>query len=296
VKTRVAIGTAAYLFLAGATYGVWSTPYPLPWLNSPQDDTDAEVFKVGYYESALLFASARPGGFGGFDIWYSEFGGPPFDLGVSVNSPYDDKDPAIFHGVNPTSYGIASNRPGGAGGFDLWLVSSDGSTPPTPLAALNSPYDDVDPCLFGTPTTVVFASNRPGGVGGYDLWWSVLENGTWAPPANLGAFVNTAANEISPFVAPRYLELLFASDRLKPSYGGYDIFRTGFEEPHGPVFNEGIPINSPYNEMDPSTDHYFCFYLTSDRPGSIGGLDIRRSGLIPGVYPTSLGRVKALFK
>jgi hypothetical protein len=49
---------------------------------------------------------------------------------------------------------------------------------------------------------LVFASQRTGGLGGYDLWISILQNGNWSKPTNLGAPVNTPGDENRPYLAP----------------------------------------------------------------------------------------------
>lgn len=45
--------------------GVWQEPEPLTWLNSEFDDSDCILLPNGN----IVFASNRPGGKGGFDLW-----------------------------------------------------------------------------------------------------------------------------------------------------------------------------------------------------------------------------------
>ena len=92
--------------------------------------------------------------------------------------------------------------------------------------------------------TICFASNRPGGFGGNDIWMAKKagEN-KWGEPVNLGATINTAGNEMFPFIRDNG-ELYFASDS-HIGLGGLDIFRA---KPAGEkkwmVENMGVPINS----------------------------------------------------
>ena len=57
-----------------------------------------------------------------------------------------------------------------------------------------------------------FVSNRPGGYGDMDIWKSVLEQGTFSTPVNLGSTINTSHDEMSPFIHTDNQTLYFASD------------------------------------------------------------------------------------
>jgi len=85
--------------------------------------------------SLMVFASDRPGGYGGFDLWYSVFDGSdwsfPVNFGDKINTEYDEYRPI----VNEFKYDFtndfmifSSNRPGGAGGFDLYYVGIERMT------------------------------------------------------------------------------------------------------------------------------------------------------------------------
>lgn len=124
--------------------------------------------------------------------------------------------------------------------------------------------------------TIYFASDRSGGQGGMDIWRTTLQNnGTWSSPVNLGAPINTKANEDAPFIHPDQKTLFFTSDGHN-TMGGRDIFTTKliankWKNPE----NMGYPINTTAN------DNYFTLiadgtraYFSSDRKGGHGGQDI----------------------
>jgi len=87
--------------------------------------------------TTLYFCSDRPGGLGGYDLYQSEWKGPsdtdwatPVALPAPINSSYND----LFLTV-PASGNVlyfTSDRPGGSGGFDLYLATN----PPAPKATL----------------------------------------------------------------------------------------------------------------------------------------------------------------
>src|SRR5688572_4626688 len=86
-------GLNGELFLAEIVDGVPQEPRPLSELNSPADEL-APAFGHG----ALYFASDRPGGAGGLDVWRAPFAAGEFGaverLAPGLNSAADETDPA----------------------------------------------------------------------------------------------------------------------------------------------------------------------------------------------------------
>ncbi|NLV18160.1 MAG: hypothetical protein GXY51_01565 [Bacteroidetes bacterium] len=77
----------------------------------------------------LVFASDRPGGFGGYDLYYSIFDGTnwsnPVNLGNKINSPQDEYRPITAYFYDTDFMIFSSNRTGGKGGFDLYAVRTE---------------------------------------------------------------------------------------------------------------------------------------------------------------------------
>lgn len=146
----------------------------------------------------------------------------------------------------------ASNREGGAGGWDLWQATLQDKRwmEPQPLA-VNSAADEVDPFLSTDGRWLYFASNRKGGHGGFDLYRAaVAADGSLGRPQNLGPAVNGRQDERSPALADDG-RLLFSSNRGSGS-GGWDLWRAaaageGFA---APVALAGI--NTAADELDAS--------------------------------------------
>ena len=58
------------------------------------------------------------------------------------------------------------------------------------------------PSLSKDGKTLYFAANYEDGIGGFDIYRSSLRGGAWTKPENLGPAVNTADNELYPFIHP----------------------------------------------------------------------------------------------
>ena len=128
----------------------------------------------------------------------------------------------------------------------------------------NEGYDSKQPNVSATGDTLFFVSNRPGGIGGTDIWMTFkMRENQWAPAINMGATINTPADEMSPFYSSDFNALLFASNG-HAGYGGYDTYLAkgiSFYAPN--IYNIGLPFNSSYD------DNYFSLgkngYITTNR-------------------------------
>ena len=188
---------------------------------------------------------------------------------------------------------IASTRPGGFGGIDIWIAERPNThTPwgtPTNLGPRVNSADN-DFCPSPQPGGhFMFVSNRPGGCGGADIYRTRFDhqNG-WAPPANLGCAVNSAADEAGPVLARH--TLYFSSTRA----GNSDIYasaalgsRIG---PPQPI----VELNSPVDDSRPFVrPDGKEIVIDSTRPGGLGQTDIwganRRHAHEPWSQPVNLG-------
>jgi hypothetical protein len=143
---------------------------------------------------------------------------------------------------------------------------------------VNDPeYLETSACYSKDGNLIFFSSNRPGGFGGKDLYYiRKLPNGKWAEPFNLGPAINTPYNEDAPFIHPAE-NILFFSSEGHTNMGGYDIFKSRFDE--SAVFAEPTNMGSPVNTVD--DDIFFVLntdasmgYLSSERQGGYGSQDI----------------------
>jgi hypothetical protein len=92
-------------------------------VNSSSEDKCPMVLK-----HVMVFSSNRPGGLGGFDLYYSIFRNgkwnSPVNLGPGINSSSDEYRPVPGNHPDFTNQFMmfSSNRPGGKGGFDIYFT------------------------------------------------------------------------------------------------------------------------------------------------------------------------------
>jgi len=129
----------------------------------------------------------------------------------------------------------------------------------------NKDYSITTPCFSPDGQTLYFGSDMPGGYGGADLYRSEKNGAIWSAPVNLGETINTAGNEVYPFVAANG-DLFFASD----GHGGLgqkDIFLSRLSSSGwiSPVHLDA-PINSEEDDFGIITDPDFSEgYFSSNR-------------------------------
>jgi outer membrane protein OmpA-like peptidoglycan-associated protein/tetratricopeptide (TPR) repeat protein len=190
------------------------------------------------------------------------------------------------------------NRPDGQGSCDIYISykTPEGWSPAFNLGnKVNTNDWESQPCLSPDKRDLYFASRRPGGLGGSDIYVSHLQaNGRWSEPENLGAGINTAGDESTPFIHADNQTMFFASNGL-PGYGGEDLFvvRKGADGKWGKPENLGYPINTIEHEgsLFIAADGKSAYYA-SDRSDSKGGLDIYGFELREDVRPAKTLWVK----
>ncbi|MDP1068924.1 hypothetical protein, partial [Klebsiella pneumoniae] len=72
--------------------------------------------------------------------------------------------------------------------------------------------------------TLYFVSDRRGSIGKRDIWVSTQDStGQWKKAQNLGKNINTAEDDLSPFIHANGQTLFFSSEGLA-GMGGLDLF------------------------------------------------------------------------
>ena len=217
-----------------------------------------EVFAAADYPEGVLYVSTQYNS--GFvnriygktgqyftDIIYAKDGSKKDQIwnGIKRTNPHDG--PVSFSKTNRYAY-MTSNHEA----IDLenevkfnrlQLIiyeNTQGEWTPTTLFKWNDPSYSVAHGVVDDSLHLYFSSDMPGGFGGADIYRCKWNGTAYEAPENLGAKVNTPADENFPFVS---LDgYLYFSSNGWPGLGGLDVFQSDLIQ-NAPQ-NIGNPVNS----------------------------------------------------
>ena len=117
------------------------------------------------------------------------------------------------------------------------------------------------PTLSSDELILYFAAERKGGFGGNDIWVAMRDNATepFKHPFNLGERINTAGNEVFPFL--RYDTVLYFASDGHGGMGGLDIFVSSMDTSG----QWGEPRNMKYPINSIGDDFAIVFHPTEER-------------------------------
>ncbi len=149
--------------------------------------------------------------------WGSERPFPHNGDNFQTGFPYLSKDgQALF---------FSSDRPGGYGGYDLWISYKTGNTWSTPInlgAVVNSPGDEVSPFFDGNQ--LFFASNWHPGLGGYDIFRAEQKEGRWNQVFHLGTPINSGYDDYG-LIFESFQERGYFTSNRPGGKGAEDLYR-----------------------------------------------------------------------
>lgn len=158
------------IYLADIEDGVWQSPKAFPYNGS--------TFGTGFPclspdGTKLIFASTQPGGFGGWDIyvsnWTASGWSEPRNLGTPLNTPGNEVTP-YFDG---DYIYFSSDWHKGLGGLDVFRATLGASEITEVVhmgAGINSSRDDYGFIYNSSENVGYLTSTRTGGRGNEDIW------------------------------------------------------------------------------------------------------------------------------
>jgi outer membrane protein OmpA-like peptidoglycan-associated protein/tetratricopeptide (TPR) repeat protein len=240
-------------------------------------------------ESMILFTARRPNSIGGKrddsdngyyeDVYYSMKVDDKWtsskQLSKNVNTEFHD----AAAGLSPDGNKLYVYRDMEKDGGDIYesiLFGLDWEEPVRMNKFINTKYHESSVSISYDGKRLYFVSDKEPGMGDRDIYYSDMDiNGEWGPSKNIGADINTKYGEDGVFMHPDGLTLYFSS-KGHGTMGGYDIFKTTFENGKWltPI-NLGYPINGPDDDV------FFVVggngnraYFASAKPGGYGDQDI----------------------
>lgn len=267
-QTGYKIKNADYLNTPGADYGV------------VQYDEKSIVFSSSRNMSKLYRATQT----GFLDLFKYTFDGFSQNSGQAVPLPKpiyseDTHEASATFNADGTMMIFAKSNDGDKKGrkeCDLYVsYFRAGQWSEPKLMSLNTKTSWTStPMLSPDGKTLYFASDKKGGNGGIDLYKASYVDTSWTNVTNLGTKINTAGNELFPFLSPSG-KFYFASDG-QPGLGGLDIFRALRDSSTGAltVENIGQPANSTSDDFAIYFGTDSTGYFSSNRPNGKGDDDI----------------------
>ncbi|MEQ1745160.1 MAG: tetratricopeptide repeat protein, partial [Saprospiraceae bacterium] len=192
----------------------WGAPIRLPApVNLPGYTTTHPAVSLDAVsqQMTLWFASDRPGGKGGLDLWAM-----PLDTNwfCPCNVPVDSRKPSRLPPFKDE---------------------------PTNAEQVNTPGNDATPFFHEPTQTLYFSSDGREGFGGYDIFHSKMTGNALSTPENAGPEINTSYNDLYFTLRPDGKSGYLSSNRPGAQYLDEankaccnDIFRVRFPEPPPP--------------------------------------------------------------
>lgn len=148
------------------------------------------------------------------------------------------------------------------------------------MAPFSGMYGDIEPAFSPDGNTLYFVSNRPiqkdSAIKDFDIWKTEKVNGVWQEPQNLGATVNTEANEFYPAVTTNG-KLYFTAAYKENATGKEDIWVSNLV--NGKYTTPVVlpeKVNSKLYEFNAfvSPDDSFIIFTSYGRTDDLGGGDL----------------------
>lgn len=214
--------------------GEWSFPlHPGKPLNTEYHDATVGLSPDG---QKLLMYRGDNGG----DLFESRLKGDEYGEPVRLPKPINSKyhEPSASYSPDQNTLYFVSDRPGGYGGHDIYSckMGKDGRWGDAENLGpvINTPYDEAGVFMHPDGKTLYFSSEGHDNMGGLDFFYSVLENGKWSEPKNLGYPLNTTDDDVFIVLSADSRHGYFASYRTD-GYGEKDIYRVTFLGPEKPL-------------------------------------------------------------
>jgi len=172
----------------------------------------------------------------GGDLYYSQRRGnkwlKPKAFSSPINSAYQETSASFSY--NGKRLYFVSNRPGGYGGKDLYYcnINSKGefSKPINFGNSVNTKENELGIFAHADGKTIYFSSTGHEGLGGYDVYKTVMVDGEWSKPINLGYPINSPNPEVFFSIGASGRNAYYSTSR-KGGYGSQDIYKIVFLGP-----------------------------------------------------------------
>ncbi len=215
------------IFFVEKINGQWTDPVNL----SPQILSDGDLYPTCLSADGDKLLLSKDEDFNS-DIYISRrengMWTPAVRLGKNINTKYWENHACVSPDGKTMIF--TSNKPGGYGGFDLYMSRYDETLGEWGEAVnlgpvINTEFNEETPFLTSGGKQIYFSSQGHETMGGYDVFTSSQdENGNWTKPVNIGYPINTTDDDMFFFPLHDGIEAYFAR-YTKDGFGQEDIYR-----------------------------------------------------------------------
>jgi len=145
----------------------------------------------------------------------------PLKLGKNINNPkYSNTQPAVS--IDPVKKNeivyFVSNNKEGKGGLDIWYFTYDVKkkmykAPKNAGPKVNTKKDEMSPYFDNETRSLYFSSQGHPGLGGFDVYKAIGDGKKWLSAENVGAPINSGADDIFYTISKNREEGFLVSNR-----------------------------------------------------------------------------------
>ena len=191
-------------------------------VNTPFHDSDLALSADG--KQLFLYTDENEGDILVSDLINGKWSQPQL-LPSPINTRYHESSVSISS--DGKKIFVASERPGGLGGSDIYVTEKNKFGqwgPATNLGpSVNSAWDDDSPFIDYDGNILYFSSTGHNSMGGYDIFRSLRKPGKWSIAENLGFPINTPGPD-SYFVSTKDGKRGYYSSVREEGFGEEDIY------------------------------------------------------------------------
>lgn len=245
--------------------------------NSPDAESSQFISPDGHYLFFTRCENRSEDGFaeGGCDLLmaYRVANDSPWTVaqpfGETINTPNYEGQPTTSPDCRELYF--VSDRPGGYGGFDIWVSRFENGLWQLPVNMgpnINTAGNETAPYMNMDNQTFYFTSDGWPGMGGSDIFMSKkINDRTYTKAVNLGYPINTAFDEKSECMTLDGKTMYFSSDRNGPA-GNFDIYAVPLE---GITKERPIPVSYitgvVYDSLTKVRLNYATIYICDAQKG-----------------------------
>jgi len=237
-----------YISQRDSATGKWTEPKPV----EGKLNTDGHDANMGLSPDGSQIYVYRNSSYGSGEIHISKRGktgkwGEAKKVEGDINSTYFESSASVSSD-GKTLYFVSERPRGGYGMGDIYVAKRISKTEwgksENLGAAVNDEYDQIGVFIHPDGKTLYYATNSPKSLGGYDIFKSVLENGKWSEPKNLGFPINTTGDERFFALSTDTKTAWFSSNR-NGGFGDLDLWEIDFSNLVKDTVAKETPVQVP---------------------------------------------------